>query len=108
MVQYVAIVQVRPNIDYGDVLYHRYDPEMPLGFTQNLEKRQYSAALAVSGVWKGTNRQRLNNELGWETLYSRKWYRRLCQFFNLKNNSFSENSFSLIPAERQANYDLIN
>ena len=36
---------VRPHLDYGDLLYHRYDPEMRLGFTQKLEQTQYSAAL---------------------------------------------------------------
>ena len=46
------------------MVYHRYDPEMRLGFTQKLEQTQYAAALAVSGAWRGTNRQRLYNELG--------------------------------------------
>ena len=99
---------VRPHLDYGDLLYHRYDPEMRLGFTQKLEQTQYAAALAVSGAWRGTNRQRLYNELGWETLYSRRWYRRLCHFFYLKNNQSPEYLFNLIPAERQTNYDLRN
>ena len=53
-------------------------------------------------------RQRLCNELGWETRYSRRWYRRLCHFFNLKNNQSPEYLFNLIPAERQTNYDLRN
>ena len=97
---------VRPHLDYGDSLYHRYDPEMRLGFTQKLEQTQYSATLAVSGAWRGTNRQRLYDELGWETLYSRRWYRRLCHFFNLKNNQLPEYLFNLIPAERETNYDL--
>ena len=77
---------VRSHLNYGDLLYHRYDSEMRLGFTQRLEQTQYSAALAVSGAWKGTNRQRLHNELEWESLYSRRWYRRLCHFVNLRNN----------------------
>ena len=99
---------VRPHLDYGDILYHRYDPDMRLGFTQKLEQTQYSAALAVSGAWRGTDRQRLYNELGWETLYSRRWYRRLCHFFNLKNNQSPEYLFNQIPAERRTNYDLRN
>ena len=74
---------VRPHLDYGDIIYHKYDPEMRLTFTQRLEQTQYSAALAVAGAWRGTNRQRLYEELGWESLYHRRWYRRLCHFFNL-------------------------
>ena len=35
-------------------------------FTIRLEQTQYSAALAVTGAWRGTNRQQLYKELGWE------------------------------------------
>ena len=69
---------VRPHLDYGDIIYHKHDPEMHLHFTQKLEQTQYSAALAVTGAWRGTSRQKLYDELGWETLYHRRWYRRLC------------------------------
>ena len=77
-------------------IYHRYDPEMRLGFTQKLEQTQYSAALAVSGAWKGTHRQRLYNELGWESLYSTRWYRRLRHFFSTSklNGSLYNNNNS--------------
>ena len=42
---------VRPHLDYGDIIYHKYDPEMCLSFTQRLEQTQYYAALAVIGAW---------------------------------------------------------
>ena len=57
-------LHVRPHLDYGDIIYHKFDPEMRLTFTQRLEQTQYLAALAVTGTWIGTNRQRLFNELG--------------------------------------------
>ena len=50
---------VRPHLDYGDIIYHRFDSNMSLDLTRKLEQTQYSAALAVTGVWRGTNRQRL-------------------------------------------------
>ena len=71
---------VRPHLDYGDIIYHKYDPEFKLDFTKKLESTQYSAALAVTGAWRGTNTDRLYEELGWEILYYRRWYRRLCHF----------------------------
>ena len=40
---------VRPHLDYGDIDYHKYDPEMKLDVTKKLEQTQYSAALAVTG-----------------------------------------------------------
>ena len=75
---------VRPHLDYGDIIYHKYDPDMKLDLTKKLEQTQYSAALAVTGTWRGTRRQRLYDELGWEDLYSRRRYRRLCHFYNLR------------------------
>ena len=50
---------VRPHLDYGDIVYHKYDPEIKLDTTKRLERTQYSAALAVTGAWRGTSRQRL-------------------------------------------------
>ena len=47
---------VRPHLNYGDTIYHKYDLEMCLSFTQRIEQTQYSAALAVTGSWRGTNR----------------------------------------------------
>ena len=54
---------VRPHLDYGDIIYHKYDPEFELDFTKKLESTQYSAALAVSGVWHGTNTDKLYEDL---------------------------------------------
>ena len=48
---------VRPHLDYGDIIYHKNDPEIHLHFTQKLEQTQYSAALAVTGAWRGTSGQ---------------------------------------------------
>ena len=72
---------VRPHLDYGDIIYHKYDPQMRLNFTQRLEQTQYSAALAVAGAWRGTSRERLYRELGWEDLYHRRCFRRLYHFY---------------------------
>ena len=87
-------------------MYHRYDPEMQYAFTQRLEHIQYSAALAVTGAWRGTSRQRLGEELGWENLYQRRWYRRLCHFFNLIRSLSPNYLFALIPDKRQLTYNL--
>ena len=79
---------------------------MRLIFTQRLEQTQYSAALAVAGAWRGTNRQRLYEELGWESLYHRRWYRRLCHSFTLVKSQSPSYLFDKIPPERQLNYGL--
>ena len=101
-------LHVRPHLDHGDIIYHKFDPDMRLAFTQKLERTQYLAALAVTGTWRGTNRQRLFNELGWETLYDRRWYRRLCHFFSLIKSKSPEYLYSELPQERQLQYSLRN
>ena len=97
---------VRPHLDYGDIIYHRYDPEMRSQFTQALEQTQYSAALAVTGSWRGARRQKLYNELG--SLHDRRWYRRLCHFFVLKKQRTPQYLVNEIPNERQLTYNLRN
>ena len=46
-----------------DIIYHYYDPKTRSYFTLRVEQRQYSAALAITAAWKGTDRQRLYEEL---------------------------------------------
>ena len=33
----IYMLHVRPHLDYGDIIYHEYDPEMRLTFTKKLE-----------------------------------------------------------------------
>ena len=75
---------VRPHLDYGDIIYHRYGPEFKLEFTKMLEPSRYSPALAVSDAWRWTNTEKLYEELWWGILYYRRWYRRLCHFISFK------------------------
>ena len=37
-----------------------------------VERVQYKAALIVTGCWQGTSRERLHEELGWESLSHRR------------------------------------
>ena len=53
---------------------------------EKLESVQYSAALAVTGAWKGTSREKLYEELGWESLSQQGWSRRLVLFYKIVNN----------------------
>ena len=86
-------MHVRPHLDYCDFIYHipiktRETIDFDSSRTSNylmtsLERTQYQAALAVSGAWKGTNRTKIYNELGWETLDHRRMFRRLTQFFKI-------------------------
>ena len=84
---------VRPHLDYCDIIFHipvisnDFDSLLSLNYQMNaLESVQYQAALAVSGTWKGTNRYKIYEELGWETLDERRTFRRLVQFYKIMND----------------------
>ena len=95
---------VRPHLDYGDLIYHKDDPEVSLSLTKRLESVQYTAALAVTGAWKGTNKSKLLDELGWEYLHDRRRYLRLTHFFKLLKGDAPEYLTAPIPQPKQSNY----
>ena len=72
---------VRPHLDYGDVIYHNQRADL----MDLVERVQYKAALIVSGCWQGTSREKLYDELGWESLSDRRWCRRLMIFYKIRN-----------------------
>ena len=84
---------VRPHLDFCDVIFHvpqqlnEFDSSIRLNnLMASTERIQYQAALAITGVWKGTNLNKIYEELGWEPLIDRRWRRRLIQFYKLYNN----------------------
>ena len=70
---------VRPHLDYGGVIYHNQRDDL----MKLIEQVQYKAALTVSGCWQGTSRERLYEELGWESLSERRWSRRMTIFYKI-------------------------
>ena len=98
---------VRPHLDYCDIIFHipeiqsDFDSSLTLNYQMNaLERTQYQAALAVSGTWKGTNRDKIYEELGWETLHHRRFFRRLIQFYKIMNNITPEYLKCSIPPQQ--------
>ena len=62
---------------------------------------QYNVALAITGAIRGSSREKLYQELGFESLQQRRWSRKLCLFYKIKNQ-FPKYLFELIPTARQA------
>ena len=86
-------MHIRPHFDYCDIIYHipvimhEFNSSLTLNYQMNiLEKTQYQAALAISGAWKGTNTDKIYEELGWESLDQRRFFRRLTMFYKIINN----------------------
>ena len=58
-------------------------PRLHFPLTKRLESVQYTAALAVTGAWKGTNKSNLLDELSWEYFHDRRRYGKPTHFFKL-------------------------
>ena len=69
-----------------------------------LESVQYSAALAVTGTWRGTSREGLYSELGWESLSARRWSRRLVLFYKFINKLTPDYTRDPIPPLHPTSY----
>ena len=106
---------VRPHLDYGDVIYHvpakvcKFSCSVILtSLMEKLESIQYSAARAITGTWRGTSREKLYAELGWEPLNGRRWSRRLTLFYKIINNLTPIYTKDPIPPLQQFQYSLRN
>ena len=84
---------IRPHLDYGDTI---YDRAYNSSFHQNIESNQYNAALAITGAIKETSEEKIYQELGFESLQQRLWYRKLCCLFEIFKNWSPGYSFQLV------------
>ena len=88
---------IRPYLDYGDVIYDRASNE---SFHKSLESLQYSAAIAITGAIRGTSSEKLLQEIGLETLTSRRRLRKLCLFYKLIKEQSPAYLFQLITESK--------
>ena len=66
-------------------------------FCKKLKSVQHKAALAISGAIQGTSRETLFQELGLESLKSRRWFRCPCCIFKIIKNEAPNYLISLVP-----------
>ena len=71
------------HLDYGDII---YDRAYNTSFHQNIDSIQHNVALAITGTIRGTSREKLYQELAFESLQQRRWYRKLCCLFKIIKN----------------------
>ena len=106
---------VRPHLDYRDAIYHTPTKlcefsgnEMLTNSMEKLESVQYFAALVVTGTWRGTSREKLYAELGWESLNSRRCSRCLTLLYKIVNNQTPLYMSDAIPPLQRFHYSLRN
>ena len=120
---------IRSKIEYADVIFHscslganlRPDPFSLVNrgtLMDKIEQVQYKSALAVTGMWQGSNREKMYAILGWEYLSKRRWSRQMAIFYKITkgiapsylqneiilSNANAENGFR-IPAIRNRKQD---
>ena len=59
----------RPHLDYGEII---YDQTFNESFHQRIESIQYNAGSVITGVIRDTSSEKLYQELGLESLKSRR------------------------------------
>ena len=87
---------IRPQLDYGDAI---FDQAFNNSFHQRLESIQYNAALAITGALRGTSKENLYQELGFESLQSRRWFRKSSFFYKMIKNKSQSYLYHLIPKQ---------
>ena len=74
---------MRPHLDYGDII---YDQPNNLNLRDKIETCQYNTALAITGAIRGSSKERLYQELGFEYSSFRRWLRKWCTFYKIVRN----------------------
>ena len=90
---------IRSHLNFGDFI---YDQVYNVSIHQKIERIQYNVALAITGAIRGTSREKLYHELGFESLVSRRWYRKLCCFYKVFKTQSPRYLFEVIPTAKRA------
>ena len=85
---------IRSQLDFAGVIYvQTYNSS----FHEKLGSLQYNACLVITGAIRGKSSEKLYQELGLESLKSRRWFRKLCHFYKVLNEKSPSYLFDLIP-----------
>ena len=87
---------IRSHLDFGDIIYGQ---AYYASFYSKLESIQYNAALAITGAILETSKEKLYQELGFESLQQRSWYKKLCHFHKILKEQSPNYLFRLIPKQ---------
>ena len=85
---------IRPHPDYGYII---YDQPYIVSFQQKVESIKYNATLAITGAICGTSQEKRFEELGFESLQHKRWYRKLCCFYKILKDQSPKHLFNIIP-----------
>ena len=81
-------------LDYGDVI---YDQPNISSLANKIESVQYNVALAITGAIRVISKEKLYQDLGFESLKDRRRLRRLCYLYKIVNAKQLTYLYDLIP-----------
>ena len=85
---------IRPHLDYGDIV---YDQPNNSSLSEKIESLQYNAALAITDAIKGSSKEKLYQELGFESLKDRRWMRKLCCVYKIMSSKSPCYVYDILP-----------
>ena len=85
---------VRPHLHYGDITYNQPNNAR---ISYKIESVQHNVVLAITGVIKGTSKEKLYQELGLESLKDRRWLRRLSYLYKIASTKMPPYRHEILP-----------
>ena len=90
---------MRSHLDHGKVI---FDKAYNNSFQQRLESLQYKTSLAITDAIKVSSTEKLDQELGLESLQYRRWCRKLCVVCKIVKEQFEKYLFDLVPSNNKS------
>ena len=88
---------IRPHLNYADII---YDKPNSMNICSKIESFQYNAA--ITGANRGSSKENLYKELGFEYLSSRRQLRRLCLFYKIVVNKSPNYLYNYVSTVNQS------
>ena len=85
---------IRPHLEYGVVI---HDQPNLSSLANKIESVQENAASAVTGAIRGTSKEKLHQELGFQFLKDRRWLRRLYYLYKIVSTKQPAYFYDLNP-----------
>ena len=71
---------IRLHLDHGNIV---YDQPTNSSSSEKIESLQHNTALAIISAMKGSTKEKLYQELGFESLKDSRWVWKLCNSYNI-------------------------
>ena len=85
---------VRTHLDSGDVIYDQRNNTL---LPDKIETTQCNAASAITGSIRGTSKEKSYQELGFESLKDRRWFRRMSYLHKIIPSKLPPYLYKTIP-----------